>query len=312
MASTMKMPTERHLSYSTGAVSSSSWTATGNVNIARDLAALNRHNVTMTSGKGVPHVFRLRVSIAPNVTAGVTYNQIFAEDTNLVQCLSVATVPQTWVARNAGVKMHFARENMFKQQGIRKKERGSYSKTIRYTWDADPDTFLTPKTGVGSLADYNMGTWDYTSVKTDDQQESHIQVMSADGLLSMYLDSRKQISADSNSDSDSTNQPTDDSLIRRLLSPTLGISSQDDEITALARDEQDNPPYQLDNDGDAIAPVEQARLFIGPEAGITSSVVIDAPYGLLDLQSINTYKDAGQNLTTGFNIKIEVLGIYEM
>ncbi len=257
-------------------------------------------------------MFRLAVTVLPNISAGVTYAQVFAEDTNQVQCLSISTVPQTWVARNAGVKMHFARENMFKQQGVRKKERGSYSKTIRYTWDADPDTFLTPRYGIGTLADYNMGTWDYTAVKTDDQQESHIQIMSADGLLSMYLDSRKQISADSNSDSDSTNQPTDDSLIRRLMSPTLGISAQDDEITALARDEQDNPPYQLDNDGDAIHQVESALLLIGPEAGMKSTTIVDAPYGLLDLQGINAYKDGGQNITTGFNIKVEVLGIYEM
>ncbi len=310
-ATSMKMPTQRFLTYSTGAISSVAWTGIGNLNIARDLAATNRHNVTMTSGKGVPYVFRLKITASPNVTAQ-DKNQVFSEDSNLIQVLSVSAVPQTWVARNAGVKMHYARENMFKQQGVRKKERGSYSKTIRYTWDADPDTFLTPKHGVGSLTDYNMGTWDYTAVKTDDAQESHIQVMSADGLLSMYLDSRKQIRADSNSDSDDTNLPTDDSLIRRLLSPTLGISSQDDEITALARDEQDNPPYQLDNDGDAIAAPEVARLFIGPEAGITSSVVVDAPYGLLDLQALNAYKDSGNTITAGFGIKVELLGIYEM
>jgi len=230
----------------------------------------------------------------------------------MVQVLSVATVPQTWVARNAGVKMHAARENMFKQQGIRKKERGSYSKTIRYTWDANPDTYLTPKTGIGTLTDYNMGTWDFTALKQDDGSLTHIQLMSADGLLSMYLDSRKQISADSNSDSDSTNQPSDDSLIRKLLSPTLGVSSQDDDVTALARDEQDNPPYQLNNDGDAISEIESARLFIGPEAALTASAVVDVPYGIMSFEAINAYKDGGANLTTPFTIRVEVLGIYEM
>lgn len=307
----MKMPTARKLVYSAGTISSSAWTGIGNINLPRDLAAINRHNVTHTNSKGVPYVFRCAISIQPQVTPGV-YNQVFYEDTNMVQVLSISTCPQTWVARNAGVKMHWARENMFKQQGVRKKERGSYSKTIRYTWDASPDTFLTPKQGVGALADYNMGTWDYSAIKLDDGDVSHIQLMSADGLLSMYLDSRKQISADSNSDSDATNQPTDDSVIRRLLSPTLGISGKDDEVTALARDEQDNPPYQLDNNGDAISQVEHARLFIGPEAGLTASAVVDVPYGLLDLQALNAYKDGGQNLTGGFLINIEVLGIYEM
>lgn len=306
-----KMPTARHLSYSSGAISSTAWTGIGELNLPRDLAAINRHNVTHTSSKGVPYVYRCAVTIAPNVSVA-DKNQIFNEDPNLVQVLSVATVPQTWVARNAGVKMHFARENMFKQQGVRKKERGSYSKTIRYTWDANPDTYLTPKTGVGTLADYNMGTWDYTALKQDDGSLTHIQLMSADGLLSMYLDSRKQISSDSNSDDDNTNQPADDSLIRRLLSPTLGISSQDDEITALARDEQDNPPYQLNNDGDAIAPVEQARLFIGSQSGITSTAVVDIPYGICSFEAINAYTDAGSTSTVGFNIKVEVLAIYEM
>ncbi len=157
-----------------------------------------------------------------------------------------------------------------------------------------------------------MGTWDYTALEQDDAQLSHIELMSANGVLSMYLDSRKQVRADSNSDDDNTNQPTDDSMIRRLLSPTLGISARDDELTALARDEQDNPPYQLDNDGDAISTVRAARLFIGPEAGLTASAVVDIPYGICRLDAMNAYKDAGANLTEGFDIEVQLLGIYEM
>ena len=307
----MKMPTQRILNYASTAVSSTTWTAAGKFNIVRDLAMSNRHNVTHTNSKGVPYVYRCAVTISPTVDAE-SYNSVFDEDTNLVQVASFAAVPNTWVARNAGVKMHAARENMFKQQGVLKKERGSYSHTIRYTISADPDTFLTPQYSAGAGSDYTGGTWDYTALEQDDAQESHIQLLTADGLLSMYLDSRKQIRADSNEDSDSINQPTDDSLIRRLLSPTLGISARDDEITALARDEQDNPPYELNNDGDAIKAVEVARLFIGPEAGLTSTAIVDCPYGVLEMQALNAYKDAGQNLTEGFDIRIEVLGIYEM
>ena len=307
----MKMPTNKILNYESGAISSTTWTAPGQINVVRDLAAVNRHNVTHTTGKGVPYVFRLAITMSPTVDAE-SYNSVFDEDTNLIQVLHIATVPQTWVARNAGVKMHFARENMFKQQGVRKKERGSYSNTIRYTWNADPGTFLAPKKGGTAAASYTMGTWDYTALKQDDADESHIQLMSADGLLSMYLDSRKQISADSNSDDDSTNQPVDASLIRQLLSPTLGISAKDDDVVALARDEQDNPPYDLSNDGDSIEKVRAARLFIGPEAGLSATAVVDAPYGIIDLSALNAYKDAGQNLTEGFDLRIEVLGIYEM
>ena len=307
----MKMPTNRILRYNSGTLSSQAWTNPGSLNIIRDLAAINRHNVTHTSSKGVPYVVRCAITISPTVDAE-SYNSVFDEDTNLIQVLQVTTVPQTWVARNAGVKMHFARENMFKQQGVKKKERGSYSKTIRYTWDGTPGTFLTPVKAATADGAFNMGTWDYTALKTDDAQLTHVQLMSADGLLSMYLDSRKQVRADSNEDSDSINQPTDDSMIRRLLSPTLGISSQDDEITALARDEQDNPPYQLDNDGDAIVGTRVCRLFIGPEAGLTSTAVVDIPYGICKIDALNAYKDAGQNLTEGLDIAVEVLGIYEM
>ena len=306
-----KMPTNTTLVYDSGAISSSTWTGIGNVNLVRDLAAINRHNVTHTNSKGVPYVYRCAITLYPKVTTG-DKTQIFNEDANMVQVLSVGTVPNSWVARNAGVKMHAARENMFKQQGIRKKERGAYSRTIRYTWDASPDTFLVPQSGIGAQSDYNLGTWDYSALKQENGDISHIQLMSADGLLSMYLDSRKQISSDSNSDSDSTNQPTDDSVIRRLLSPTLGISTKDDDVTALARDEQDNPPYQLNNDGDAIQTIESARLFIGPNAGFQATAVFDAPYGMLDLQAANGYIDEGTSTSRGVEFKIEVLAIYEM
>lgn len=309
----MKMPTQRLLTYKTGTTSSVSWTNAGVVNLPKDLSLTNRHNCTHTNGKGVPYVYRCAITAQANVNpgSGSDYAQIFAEDTHMIHCLSVGTVPNTWVARNAGVKMHAARENMFKQQGVRKKERGSYSKTIRYTWD-DSGTFKTPQKGVSSYSDYTGGTWDVTALKQDDGDLAAIELMSANGLLSMYLDSRKQIGADSNSDSDSTNQPTDDSIIRALLAPTLGISSRDDNVIALARDEQDNPPYELNNDGDAIEPIEAARLFIGGQMSARDTAVVDAPYGLLKLYAINAYKDDGQNLTTPFEFKIEVLAIYEM
>ncbi len=136
-----KMPTNKILNYKAGTISSQTWTNPGSLNLVRDLAAINRHNVTHTNSKGVPYVFRCLITIKPTVDAE-SYNSVFDEDTNMIQILNVATVPQTWVARNAGVKMHFARENMFAAQGIRKKERGSYSKTIRLYLGRYPRYFL--------------------------------------------------------------------------------------------------------------------------------------------------------------------------
>ena len=92
----------------------------------------------------------------------------------------------------------------------------------------------------------------------------------------------------------------------------MGISGKDDEVTALARDEQDNPPYSLDNNGDHTDPVLATRLMIGPSAGVIATEVIDIPLGIFELKCMNAYIDEGANLTQGMNVKVELLGMYEM
>lgn len=310
----MKVPSESKLYYQSGDISSQTYSTGNKINLVRDLAAVNRHNVTHTNAKGVPYVYRCAVTVTPLIAtaSGANYAQVSSEDANQVKVIDIDTIPNTWVARNASVKTHAARENMFKQQGVKKKERGAYAKTIRYTFDSLPDTFLVPKSGAGAGVALTMGTWDFTKLEQDDTQMAYLPVLGSAGMMSKYLDSRKQISADSNSDSDDTNQPVDDNILRRLLSPTLGISARDDEVTALARDEQDNPPYELSNDGDAIETVRAHRFFIGHGTAYKQTAVIDVPYGMMNFTAINAYKDAGQNLTDGFNIHVEVLGIYEM
>lgn len=311
-ATAIKLPTSRTLYYNTGSLSSSTWTGGLKINLARDLAAINRHNVAHTNSKGVPFVYRVAVSIMPKPVPE-SYNRIFVEDTNMVQVAEIVHAPNTWVTRNAVVKTHAARENMFKQQGVLKSERGAYSRTIRPTWSASPDTFLLPQKGSSSGgADYAMGTWDYSALKADDGDLNHLMLVGDAGMLSLYLDSRKQIDADSNSDSDDTNQPVDSNILRQLLSPTLGISGKDDEVTALARDEQDNPPYSLDNDGDHTDPVLAGRQYIGAQAGFVSTEVYDIPLGIFELKAMNAYVDTGQNASQAMSIKVEVLGMYEM
>ncbi len=310
----MKVPSESKLYYESSAVSNQTYTAAGKINLVRDLAVVNRHNVTHTNTKGVPYVLRCAVTVTPLVAtaSGSDYAQVSSEDANQVKVIDIETIPNSWVARNAGVKTHAARENMFKQQGIKKKERGAYSKTVRYTYAASPDTFLTPKSGGGSGTAYTMGTWDYSALRQDDASLAHLPILGNSGIMSLYLDSRKQIDADSNSDSDDTNQPADNNILRSLLSPTLGISNQDDEVTALGRDEQDNPPYQLDNNGDAIETIRAHRFFLGHGTAYKQTAVIDVPYGMMEFKAINAFKDAGSDITDGFNIHVEVLGMYEM
>jgi hypothetical protein len=312
IAQAIKVPTQRTLFYDSGVVSSTAWSAGIKFNLVRDLAAINRHNMTHTSSKGVPYVYRVAVTMMPHLATG-THNQIFNEDPNMVQVMELIHAPNTWVSRNASVKAHAARENMFKQQGVKKSERGAYSRTLRPTWSALPDTFKVPKKGTtGGGAVYDMGTWDYTSLQSEDSAMTYLPLVGDAGLLSLYLDSRKQISADSNSDSDDINQPVDVNILRSLLSPTLGISAKDDEVIALGRDEQDNPPYSLDNNGDHTDPVLAGRQYIGAGAGMMSTVVYDVPFGIFEINALNGYIDVGQNVTKSFSLKVEVLGIYSM
>jgi len=308
----LKLPTERTLFYNSGGLSSTSWTGGIKYNIVRDLAAVNRHNVAHTTSKGVPLVYRCAVTIMPQVDVG-SNNQIFNEDDALIQVAEIHLAPQTWVFRNAVVKTHAARENMFKMQGVKKSERGAYSRTLRPTWDASPDTFRTPQKGNTSGGqNYVMGTWDYSALKSDDGDLTHLRMVGDTGMTSLYLDSRMQISSDSNHDSDDVNQPEGANILRKLLSPTLGISDKDDDVIVLGRDEQDNPPYSLDNNGDHTDMVLAGRQYIGGRAGITSTEIYDIPCGIFEMKGTNAYIDAGQDDTQPFSIKIEVLGVYSM
>lgn len=312
----VKLPSQRYLKYAVGA-SADNYTMTRAkyINLPRDLATVNRHNVTHTTNKGVPLVYRCAVTIHPTVSHGVdgedNWNNVLFGDNQLIQQCDLATIPNTWVTRNAIVKTHAARENMFKMQGVKKSERGAYSRTLRMGMAGTQ--FLTPqKYDVQAGSDFDVSGWDYTSLKQDDADLSLTHVTGDSGLLSLYLDSRKQISADSNSDSDSTNQPVDNNILRKLLSPTLGVSSRDDDVTALARDEADNPPYSLDNNGDHTDAILCGTLSIGQQVAFSSTKIIDIPLGLLRCGVRNVFVDAGSNIETGFDISVEVLGVYEM
>lgn len=318
--SMLKLPTNRTLFYSTGNLSSQAYVAVNPINIVRDLAAINRHNVMHTTSKGVPLVYRCAVTLLPQIRieAGTNFSDVFGQDPELVQIADFQAAPNTWVLRNAMVKAHAARENMFKQQGVKKSERGAYSKTIRPVWDGTPGSFLTPQHFEASGgAAYTMGQWDYTALKADDGDLNHIKLSysgtSDDSIQSIYLASRSQIRPDSNTLDDDDNQPADSNILRQLLSPTLGISDKDDEVIALARDEQDNPPYDLTvSQGDASHPVLLGRQMIGGRAGLTSTEVYDIPCGIMGITALNAFLDAGSAKAIGMNIKVEVLGVYEM
>lgn len=311
------------LNYTSDAISSAAQSAAGKLNLCRDLSATNRQHWPQTTSKGVPLVYTVALTFSPQTADGSdasAYLEVFTGDANMLQRVQVNTAPNNWVMRNGSVKTHAAREMMFRKTGIRKKDRGAYSKTIHYTWSAGVDTFLTPKDGDGNA--YTGGSWEYSKlIFGDDSDGSYIKLMgthateesatsfSTLSLPQMYLSSRNQVEADTNTDV--ADQPAAFSVLRELLM-SGGVVSLQDEITDEARDIQDEPPYDLAEDGDWTEPVNSAVVFLGVSSGLQQTVIVDVPFGMLELKGQNCFLDAGWNATNPVEIRAEVIAVRPM
>lgn len=318
------LPNNRILNYESDEVSSGGWTLAGKLNFARDFSLINRQHWEQTTRKGVPLVYRMAFTFSPSLTPfgdDGDYADIFKQDLNQIQIVAVKTAQQNWTMRNGTVKTHYARENMFKEQGISKKDRGAYDHTLHLTWSANPDTFLTPIDG--DRANYTAGSWEYSKlIFPDDPSGSYIKVVSTHSdeetatahsnlsIAQMYLSSRKTTDADSNAAGDA-DSPTKLSVLNQLMA-LGGHTATQDEVVDLARDNQDEPPYDLSESGNDTEPVESARVFLGITSGVQQTVVVDVPYGMCELAGVNAYMDNGENLTNGFHVRAEVLDIFPM
>ena len=193
------------------------------------------------------------------------------------------TVPQNWVYRNAAVKLHYAREAMYRNNGVTKADRGRYDHTIRYGWgdtdssDGTVSHWLAPVDKDGN--DMDLGTWDTTELfmetgtqiqpvlwgGLDDNLEDTSDAAGNRSLASMYLQSRNLIRED---DSDDTNLegdgaedefPGEHSIIRALF---RGYEPAYDEVIESAQSSQDHPPYDADDISETasfIEPILQAK-----------------------------------------------------
>lgn len=316
------LPHNAVLNYNGGAINSQSWSSSGKCNLAKDFSLTNRQHWEQTTAKGVPLVYRCAFTFSPQLRAFGSdgdYSDIFEEDTNQVQVIAIQTASQNWVMRNAAVKTHAAREKMYKHAGVTKSDRGSYDGTIHYTWEAGPDTFLTPIDGDRDA--FTGGSWEYSKlIMPNDTSGAYINVIgthateesnetfSTVSLPQMYLSSRKQVDDDSNTDDD--DQPAMFSILNKLLAPQMHAIQ--DEVVDLARDNQDEPPYDLAEDGDWCEPIEAARVYLGITSGVQQTVIIDVPFGLCEVLAINSYVDGGANRTNGVDWKVEVLDIFPM
>lgn len=219
------------------------------------------------------------------------------------------------------MKLHHAREKQFSVQGIKKSDRGAYDKTMHIAWDAGPGSYLTPWDG--DRNSYTAGSWEHTKIiLPNDTGGAYINVVDGHGdeesttafttlsIPQMYLASRKQVDDDSNTDDD--DQPKLYSVLNILQQYDAHHNTMD-EIIDLARDNQDEPLYDLtDVNGNDCKKIEAGRCFLGVSSGLQKTMVIDVPYGLMEVGILNSYIDTGAQVTIGVDLKAEVLDIFPM
>ncbi len=320
-----KFPSQNKLFYQTGSIGTNvtaltSGTTTGDLNLPKDLSMLNRRGYASTTRKGVPLVFRCKIDyyLQDEDMNGVSA----AVGTDFASTLDVFGCQNNWVMRNAAVKFHAAREKMFSQAGIKKRDRGAYAHEIRYNYNANADTWLTPIDGDGDA--FTGGTWDVSKLSLDDDADVQLKLVgqgtdeSADWSASAlqigfsYLSSRGQVPDDSNVETSTS--PTSRSALMQLLSSDGPELATTDDIRTTSQGEQDNPPYDQwaddDINMDITEPVLLGRALASLGAGY-GSCIVDIPFGLAGVKA-SLHDAAGTSVTSSGTVCVEVLDIYEM
>jgi len=238
-------------------------------NIAKDLSILNARNEEVTDREGHLYGYWCRVSTSST-----------ADD-----FLTLASIPNTWKVRNAARKFHFAREHMFREAGVTKKEMGKYGRTIRPYFSQDhqssgDEPLRLFNVGTEAAVDATGGEWTYTQLAasptltdTENLEDSDIpgvdkftltvlgshrvQATSSDGvktwtsvgMVQAYNQDRMEEIPDATADTSivSPNNP-----LAALRSQTI-ISG---EVTEIAADQElEAPPYDIADAGDSTRAV---------------------------------------------------------
>jgi len=305
-------------SFGSGIDTKSSGTLTHN--LARDLSAVNRKNHEMTTKKGVPLVYHCKMTISN----GSPVRYVGA---------GVVTAPQNWIFRNAAVKLHYAREAMFKNAGLKRSERGRYDKTVRYLWSSASETYQLPVFGELGVTYTDLGEWDESIIAIDEDTDLRVSLfppalvneeaaISATqfGLAHAYMNSRSALPAD-----DLVGQQTSapHSIIRSMFNVEDTV---DDEITDIAEDNQDKTPYDDDAIGGTFTTQVISSLSYGDSPMANTVLYFDAPFGLFDASLLFTpagsridgVGESSELFVTNSDLdgvvtyNIEVLGISEM
>ena len=286
-------------------------------NIAKNLAAVNARNEEITDRKGNLYGYWCKIKTTS------TANDV----------LTLAWVPNTWKVRNAFRKFHFAREHMFREAGVTKREMGKYGRTLRPYFSIDHQTNgdRSPRSfDPGSLSVVNLvgGEWTYTKLASVPTFETGEEVTDIDlaivdewsltildgnriqatstagintwtsvGMVQTYNQDRMEEIPDATADS-SIASPNNPLAALRSQSLTSG------EVTEIAEDQQlEAPPYDILDAGDSTEAMFDYMPIGGTTAGSTASIrswgLYFFPAGIIALT----------NLANGSNaLQIEVIG----
>lgn len=320
-----KLPSQNKMNYRTGSLVNDSiagitsgGVSGGLLNVPRDLSFLNFRGYASTTRKGVPLIYRCRVSFnmtdfdgtGPSSEADNTAGNRLIGDAQAT--LKIDGAQDNWVMRNAAVKWHAAREKMFRDAGVLKKDRGSYSHEIRYNYSGNDDSFIKPVDGSGNA--FNGGTWDLTTLSQPSDSDFQLKLtgvgddeeadaFSGDSLQigHSYLLSRVNQQADTNLQAEEG--PAKYSMLGKLLADNEGSQrGTTDNVIATGRSEQDNPPYEVldisdsgDVNHDITEQVELGRCVVG-YGHPTSSTIVDIPFGIANLRA--RFHDAADTVAT--------------
>jgi len=152
-------------------------------NIAKDLAILNARNEEITDRQGNLYGYWCKIQTASAANDG----------------LIMAYCPNTWKVRNSFRKFHFAREQMFRDAGVTKREMGKYGRTLRPYFSIDHISSGDESLRLwdpGSLTSANAvgGEWTYSTLASsptmvDDENMEDVALAPVDEWTLTILDS---------------------------------------------------------------------------------------------------------------------------
>lgn len=315
-----KFPSQRKLVYDIGAISETTMASEGYINLPKDLSILNRRGYASTTRKGVPLVYKAKLDFYLTDDLGTGAASAYGMD--LMATMKLVGCQNNWVMKNAAVKFHAAREEMFKKAGVRKADLGAYAHEIRYAFDQASQTWLSPIDGDGNAL--SGGTWDETTIRTESDSggfalklvgqgvnEATTNTATAIQIGLSYLQSRGQVADDSNLETSDT--PAKFSVLNELLRP-VATSAADDDVVSDAQGQGDNPPYdndQADPDHDITESVELGRAVLG-YGNVYGSAIVEIPFGLGDLRAQVHAASGSNDPDPNGLVCVEVLDIFEM